>query len=127
MTERVVKEAMNLLAALPNADVKFWGADISIGVEYDKNPYAWSNYFTSYSDLKSQLGVKLKPFLPFDRYTINNINGDECTCTIEKFISKKKSEFWKTTIKLKNGKIDLDNSFDFANAVKVDGNQDISE
>lgn len=123
-TEGVIKRALNLLAALPNGDVKFWGADITIGVEYDKNPYVWSECFTCYSDLRSQLGVKLKPFLPFDSYTINNINGDECTCTIEKFISKKKSEFWKTTIKLKNGKIDLDNSFDFSNAEKIEVDQD---
>lgn len=127
VTERVVKRAMNLLAALPNGDVKFWGADITIGVEYDKNPYAWSQYFTCYSDLRSKLGVKLKPFLPFDRYTIDNINGDECTCTIEKFISKKKSEFWKTTIKLKDGKIYLDESFDFSNAVKIETDQDGSK
>ena len=126
-TESVIKGAMDLLTALPNGEVKFWGADIIIGVEYDKNPYAWSQYFTCYSDLRSKLGVKLKPFLPFDRYTIDNINGDECTCTIEKFISKKKSEFWKTTIKLKDGKIYLDESFDFSNAVKIETDQDGSK
>lgn len=126
-TESVIKGAMDLLTALPNGEVKFWGADIIIGVEYDKNPYAWSQYFTCYSDLRSKLGVKLKPFLPFDRYTIDNINGDECTCTIEKFISKKKSEFWRTTIKLKDGKIYLDESFDFSNAVKIETDQDGSK
>ena len=42
---------------------------------------------------------------------------------LEEKKAEEKSEFWKTTIQLKNGKIDLDNSFDFSNAVKVDGNQ----
>ena len=121
--ESIIKRAMEKLASLSKFDIKVFGADVTIGVDYDNNMYAWRELFTCQSDLKTQLGKKLKPFLPFDSYTINSIEGDYCTCTIEKAINKKKKELLKTTIKITYNKIDLDESFDFSKTEKIEVNQ----
>ena len=118
----VIKQAMDKLVALSASkfDVKVFGGDIQIHVDYDNNPSFWRQLFTSESDLKTRLGEKLKPFFAVDGYVINEIDGNICTCTIEKFVSKKKVEYWKTTITLTDElKIDLDESFDFSKAEKI--------
>ena len=120
--QKNIKEVMDKFVSLSASkfDIKLFGADVCIHTDYDNNYYFWSKHIASKTDMRTQLGTKLKPFFPIDSYVINELKDDMCICTIEKFIKKGQSEFWKTKIKFtEEGLIDLDASFDFANSEKV--------
>lgn len=108
--------------------VKFWGADIAIGSDYDTYRESWN----AFEGNKNTLVNAIKNFLPLDAYEIveeprinEADNSCTCVCRITRSAKKKKKEVYKLTVYFTPGnKIDAARTFDMEkNAVRVDGNQ----
>lgn len=109
------------------ADIKIFGADIIIGVDYDNNSRFWNSLFSSRSSLKDKLGNQLKDFFPVASYKIDSVDIKNRTifCTIEKYNKKDGSQYWQTQVVLGSDNIDLDHSFIFKKAKRVKGPWDV--
>ena len=109
------------------ADIKVFGADIIIGVDYDKNSRFWNTLFSSRSSLEDKLGNQLKDFFPVESYKIDSVDLKNRTvyCTIEKYNKKDGSQYWQTQVVLGSDNIDLDQSFIFKKAKRVKGPWDV--
>lgn len=105
------------------ADIKIFGADIIIGVDYDNNSRFWNTLFSSRSSLRDKLGNQLKDFFPVASYKIDSVDLKNRTvyCTIEKYNKKDGSQYWQTQVVLESDKIELDQSFIFKKAKRVRG------
>ena len=129
---RLERSRNNLMAGFEKLKnlkgLKFWGADIAIGSDYDTNRDSWE----AFEGDKNTLVNALKNFLPLDSYEIveePRINEEDNSCTgacrITKNAKKKKQEVYKLTVYFPPGnKIDVTRTFDMEkNAVRADGNQ----
>ncbi|MDD5819588.1 MAG: hypothetical protein PUC96_03715 [Bacteroidales bacterium] len=120
-TERLIKSTINHIKELMDNTSKFnlkvYGADICIAVDYDNNRKIYDKgFFTNdRSRLGDVIGKALKAFVPFEEYTIESIN-DKSVVLIFNVVENKKSKIeYRIEVSHKNGSLCI-NDFDISKA-----------
>lgn len=108
-----------LLENTSKLDLKLFGVGTILAVDYDHSRVYDNGFYTNDgSRIGDLLGKALKPFVPFQSYSITSISEDSVTMVFELVGKKKVVSKYEIEISIKNNKLCL-NDFDMSKSKKL--------